>query len=165
MLALYALAAATATTAPASGTDPSPAGLQAVRDVLDVSANLCAAAFRQDPNLDVDAVLKPKGIIIPGQMTTRMSGDVELMDGVFKRPDGSLKAFVSFRGGIVRRCTVYTPLTVWNQMGPSMPAYIKATGLPLVQDKQYAFIWRGPGLKVSSTVGADGGTLMTIERQ
>src|SRR5689334_1566035 len=99
--------------AAALGTDPSPEGAQAVRDLAAVSAALCAPGFREG-DTDVAAVLKVHGFNRQGRGEKSESGSHKLADLQWDRDDERLTLFIHFVDGVMDRCSVHSPLPVWN---------------------------------------------------
>ena len=148
--------------AAAYGDDTSPAGMAAVRDLVDLGAAFCAASYRENSGFEPEAILKARGFALPGERIDGTGASADVFDLIWRRPDGRLTVTVRIISGQETSCTVKSPLKIWEKMVPAMPAFGRAAGLPLVQDKAYDHIWRGGGMQ--ATTRADyGSTILILE--
>lgn len=148
----------------AFGTDPSPEGLKAVRDLTDVSTKVCAAIYRDPKTFSLDKTLTALGFTERGEREDSESGPYKLSYLSWTREDG-LRLIVRLVDGSMKECSVYVPRNVWNQVTLQLPAYVKGTGLPLVADMTSKTVYQGGGYKVSNIGGGSaGGTVLKLER-
>jgi hypothetical protein len=150
--------------AAAFGTDPSPEGVKTVHDLMDVSAKFCAPIFRDAKAFDFEKTLLALGFIEKGEREDSQPGPYKVSYISWQRAD-ALHLSVRLLDGAMSECTVYSPRSVWNQVEPQLPAYIKATGLPLVVNKTDNYLYYGGGFKASLIGGGTaGGTVLKLER-